>query len=199
MITKELLEDLYAVQKLSMFEISKKLHCSSNKISYWMKYHKIQRRSISEGVYIKNNPNGDPFVFTLPTTNEEYYLYGLGLGLYWGEGTKANKHSVRLGNTDPDMIIMFISFLEKFFRIRKQDIRFGVQVFSTMDADEVLQFWMSKLKVSKKQFMKVIITPKRGVGSYGRKIEHGVLTVYYKNKKMRDIIVGQIDNMKKIR
>ena len=68
-----------------------------------------------------------------------------------------------------------------------------------MDADEVLQFWMSKLKVSKKQFMKVIITPKRGVGSYGRKIEHGVLTVYYHNKKMRDIIVGQIDNMKKIR
>ncbi len=199
MITKDVLEELYFKQNKSMFAISKKLNCSVNKVSYWMKYHNLKRRSISEGVYVKNNPNGDPFSFRLPATKEEQFLYGLGLGLYWGEGTKANKYSIRLGNTDPKIILMFVSFLEMFFTISRKNMRFGVQVFSTMNAKDVLRFWMKELRVPKSQFMKIVITPKRGEGSYGRKIEYGVLTVYYHNKKMRDILTNEIEKLKKIR
>lgn len=181
-----------------MLEISRKLDCSANKISYWMKYHNLKRRTISESVYVKCNPSGDPFSFRAPVTKQEQFLYGLGLGLYWGEGTKANKYSVRLGNTDPKMVLIFISFLETFFNVPRKDLRYGVQVFSTMKAADVLSFWMKELSASKNQFMKVVITPKRGEGSYGRKIEHGVLTIYYHNKKMRDILVSKIDKLRKI-
>lgn len=198
MINKIVLEDLYFQKKLSMLEISKKLDCSVNKVSYWMKYHNLRRRSISEGVYVKNNPLGDPFTFRQPITKEEYQLFGLGLGLYWGEGTKANHYSVRLGNTDPKMISTFICFLEKFFSIPRKDMRFGVQVFSTMDPQKVLAFWTKELKVKPCQFMKIVVTSKRGDGSYRRTIEYGVLTVYYHNKKMRDILVDQIEKLRKI-
>lgn len=198
MISKDVLEEFYVHKKLSMLEISRKINCSATKVSYWMRYHNLKRRSISEGVYVRHNPHGDPFSFRLPVTEKEHYLYGLGLGLYWGEGTKANKYSVRLGNTDPKMTLVFISFLEIFFGISRKDLRYGIQVFSTMKAEDVLVFWMKELKASKDQFMKVIITPARGKGSYGRKIEHGVLTVYYHNKKMRDILIAQIEKLKKI-
>lgn len=198
MIDKKVLEELYVNKKFSMLEVSKKLSCSVNKVSYWMKYHSLQRRTISEGVYAKHNPHGDPFSFRLPKTKEEHFLYGVGLGLYWGEGTKANKYSVRLGNTDPKMVLVFIDFLETFFTISRKDIRFGIQVFSTMEPKEVLTFWLKELKVSEDQFMKVIVTPKRGEGSYGRKMEYGVLTVYYHNKKMRDMLVAQIEKLKEI-
>lgn len=198
MIEKGILETLYVDRKLSMFDISKKLGCSVNKVSYWMKHHNLKRRSISESIYTMHNPDGDPFSFRPPINEKENFLYGLGLGLYWGEGTKANKYSVRLGNTDPKMILMFISFLETFFSVNVNDLRFGIQVFSTMNPQEVLQFWAKELKASPAQFMKVIVTPKRGVGSYGRKIEYGVITLYFHNKKMRDILVNEIEKLKKI-
>lgn len=199
MIKKETLVDMYFNKKLSMKEISKKLGISVNKVSYWMRVHDLSRRSISESVYLKNNPKGDPFSFTCPGTQEEAILFGLGLGLYWGEGTKANKYSVRLGNTDPKLVITFILFLETFFKVPRKDMRFGIQVFNTTEAGDTLKFWKRELKVSTGQFMKTVITPSRGIGSYKRKIEHGVLTVYYNNKKMRDVLVNEIEKLRKIR
>ena len=75
-----------------------------------MNKYGIKRRSISDAIYEKHNPNGDPFSIKEVTTIEEAKLYGLGVGVYWGEGNKANKHSVRLGNTDPDLILRFVDF-----------------------------------------------------------------------------------------
>ena len=199
MIKKEVLEALYLKKNLSMKEISTKLGFSVNKVSYWMKFHGIKRRSISEGVYIKNNPKGDPFLFNKPKVESQSFLLGLGMGLYWGEGTKANKHSVRLGNTDPKLILWFIKFLKEFFSVDKKNLRFGLQVFSNMPEDKVLDFWVKELRVSRKQFMKVVVTNKRGLGTYTRKIEHGVLTVYFHNIKMRNILVGEIEKLKEIR
>ena len=40
-------------------------------------------------------------------TPEEIKLLGLGLGLYWGEGNKANKHKVSVSNSDPKLLSMF--------------------------------------------------------------------------------------------
>jgi hypothetical protein len=179
MIDKKILFNLYNNKNLSMKEISVKLNCSINKIVYWMDYYEIKRRSISESVYIKNNPNGDPFSFRKPET-------------------KANKYSIRLGNTDPDLLQYFILFLVTFFNISTKDMKFGVQIFSTMSSEDVISFWTSKLNVPKEQFMKVIVTEGRGEGTYSRKIEYGVLTVYYNNKKMRDILVKEIENMREI-
>lgn len=197
MIQEKLLRDLYEKKKFSMKEISENLGCSHTQVAYWMKYYKIPRRTRSESVYIKNNPQGDPFLLCEPKTLNEAILYGLGLGLYWGEGTKANNFSIRLGNTDPDLILTFIVFLQTFFTIHKKDLRFGIQVFSDMKPEEVTLFWSSKLKVSKTQFMKTIVTKTRNNGSYTRKIKHGVLTVYFHNTKARNLLFSLIEKMKK--
>ncbi len=178
-----------------MKEVADILQCSVHKVSYWMGYHNFGRRSISEGVYIKNNPYGDPFMFRPPSTKSEAVLYGVGLGLYWGEGTKANKHSIRLGNTDPKLIKKFVLFLETFFAIRKTEMRFGLQIFSTMSGRVATAFWANELGVSHKQFMKTVITPARNLGTYHKKIKHGVLTVYFHNKKARDILVKEIEKL----
>lgn len=199
MIKKEVLIDLYFNKKLSMKAVSQKLGISVNKVSYWMQLHGLSRRSISEGVYLKNNPDGDPFLFRGPSSKEEAVLFGLGLGLYWGEGTKANKYSVRLGNTDPKLVTTFVLFLETFFQVDKKDMRFGIQVFNTTEVEDTLSFWKQELKVSSSRFMKTVVTPSRGSGSYKRKIEHGVLTVYYNNKKMRDVLMNEIEKLQKIR
>ena len=102
------LAKLYLEQNKSAQDIADIFKCSLNKIWYWMGKYKIKPRTISEAIYRKNNPNGDPFKIKYPSTLKEAMLFGFGLGLYWGEGTKANKFAVRLGNTDSKLIKKFI-------------------------------------------------------------------------------------------
>ncbi len=192
-ITKKILVDLYLKEKYSLQDIANRYCCSLNKIQYWMKKHGIVTRSISEAVYLKNNPNGDPFLFKIPKTKYQIKLYGTGLGLYWGEGTKANPTSVRLGNSDPQLILVFIRFLEEIFSVDRKRLRFGLQIFSDMSEGEGLDFWRKTIKIEKSQFYKTIITPYHSIGNYRKKSRYGVMTVYFNNKKLRDLLVKQLE------
>lgn len=189
MIAKTKLEELYLNKKLSMMETSKLLGCSPHRVVYWMDRHNIARRSISEAVYQRSNPNGDPFGFKKPETTKKYMLMGLGLGLYWGEGTKSSKHAVRLGNTDPELLKMFMSFLILIFQVDKDALRFGLQVFTDIDTEEALEYWTRKLDVSREQFYKPTVTISGSIGTYRVKSKYGVVTLHFNNKKLRDIIV----------
>lgn len=95
---KDLLQKLYTKDKLSVTEISKRLGCSNHKVDYWISNYKIPKRTISEALYQKNNPLGDPFLFNIPRNIDDMFLFGLGLGLFWGEGTKKSDYSLRLCN-----------------------------------------------------------------------------------------------------
>lgn len=188
MITKEVLAKRYLNQGQSMQQIATDAGCSLHAVAYWMAKHNIPRRSISDAIYRRHNPNGDPFVFVPPTTLEESQLFGLGIGLYWGEGTKADRASVRLGNTDPKLIELFIQFLVRFYSIKREDIRFGLQVFHDQDLQESVTFWVKRLAILPEQFYKPTMTVSVGKGIYRKKTKYGVLTVYYHNTKLRDII-----------
>src|SRR3989344_7778805 len=188
MFSQLLLNKLYLDKKLSSSQISKRLKCSEHKVNYWLEKFSIKKRSISEAIYIRANPKGDPFLFRNPDSDSIWFLYGLGIGLYWGEGTKRSKHSVRLGNSDPMLIKKFMEFLYKLYGINKNQLAFGLQIFGDMDSQETLKFWCQKLNIRKSQFYKLVITPYRGVGNYRQKTKYGVLTVHFHNKKLRDII-----------
>lgn len=194
-ILKEKLVKLYIKDRKSCKEIGIILGVSDRRVDYWVKKYNIPKRSISDAVYVKCNPGGDPFSIKRPSTVEEAILYGIGIGLYWGEGTKRNKYSVRLGNTDPKLIKKFIEFLETFYKIDTKKLKVGLQIFSDMQSSEVKKFWQKELNISSRQFQKIIVTATRGVGTYKNKIQHGVLTVYFNNKKLRDILCGAIENL----
>lgn len=191
MLKKNSLEDLYVRQGLSMQQIATKLGCSVNKVSYWMTKHSIKRRSIGDAVYKIQNPLGDPYELKSIVNLEDAYLLGLGIGIYWGEGNKRNKHSIRLGNTDPALVTTFLVFLIKICGVRTEKIRFGLQIFSDMDQREALDFWIASTGFPESQFHKtVVVTPARSLGTYREKTKHGVLTVHFHNYKLRDIIVS---------
>ena len=192
---KKILVDLYVNKKKSSFEISKVLKYSEHKINYWLSKYNIKKRSISEAIYNKCNPYGDPFKVRPIKTLEDFKLLGLGLGLYWGEGTKSNQNSLRLGNTVPRLIKQFIKFLEVIYGIDSTKLRFGLQIFNDMSEKKAIKFWLKELETSQKKFQKVIITPARGRGTYRNKTKYGVLTVYFHNKKLRDIVNRELRNL----
>ncbi len=171
-----------------MQEIALELGCSVNKVVYWMDRYQIKRRTISDAIYNKHNPNGDPFDIKPIRNRSDAKLLGLGLGLYWGEGNKRNKYSVRLGNTDPALLNTFILFLTELCGVKRERLKFGLQIFSDTDPKVALDYWIQELNVRDSQFYKVTVTISGSVGTYRHKSSYGVVTVHFHNKKLRDII-----------
>jgi hypothetical protein len=186
-----LLKKLYIREKKSSAEVAGLFNCSQHKINYWLEKYKIPKRSISEAIYNKCNPQGDPFKPQPVLNVNDAKLFGLGLGLYWGEGNKKNKNSVRLGNSNPLIIKNFIKFLIRIFKIKKEKLRFGLQIFGDLSERKVLNFWLKELRefcINKSQFFKVTITPTRSLGNYREKSKWGVLTVHFANTKLKNLI-----------
>ncbi|MEY4747204.1 MAG: hypothetical protein RLZZ416_253 [Candidatus Parcubacteria bacterium] len=198
MIGRGTLLKLYQEKKLSVSTIAKQLKCSQHQVNYWLSKFKIPKRSISDALYEMWNPAGDPFKVSFPRTINEAILYGIGIGLYWGEGTKANRGSIRLGNSDPKLISIFIQFLVKCYGIQTKKLRFGLQIFGDMNKTEAIRYWMRLLRAPRQQFLPtIVVTPHRGIGNYRRKTRYGILTVYFNNKKLRDILCNAIEGVAK--
>lgn len=190
MISEELLRSLYIEKGYSMQSIANRLGCSLHKVKYWMQKHNIPIRDMSDAIYLWHNPNGDPFVFRMPENMQEAMLYGLGLGLFWGEGTKTDPGSIRLGNTDPDLIEKFIHFLETFFRVDRSKLWFGLQIFSDIQPEVALDFWVKRLNIDRNRIGRPIVTRSGSIGTYRHKNIYGVLTVHFNNVKARKILSG---------
>ena len=159
MIQKKKLEQEYIDGQKSAAQIAKELGCSETKVHYWLRKHNIKKRSISDALYVKHNPNGDPFSFQGLPTPAHRFLYGLGLGLYWGEGNKRSPTALRLGNTDPDLIRYFLDFLQEIYHIDTSRLRFGLQIFSDIDPEIARRFWCKQLHISPASFQSIVVTP----------------------------------------
>ncbi len=175
-----------------MQEVAKSIGWSVHKVLYNMNKYCIKRRTISQAIYLKHNPNGDPFKVKTIKSVSDAKLLGIGIGLYWGEGTKMNKHSVRLGNTDPALIRTFILFLTNLFGVSKNRLRFGLQIFTDIDKHKALDYWINELGVRASQFYKITVTISGSIGTYRNKSLYGVVTVYFNNTKLRDVLVGML-------
>lgn len=189
------LSSLYVVEKRSVAQIASQLKCSQGKINYWLHKHGIKKRNISDAIYQLRNPLGDPFAFKPPQSVKEGILFGLGLGLYWGEGLKRGKGGVRLGSTDTKLALKFIEFLENFFGVDKSRLRFGLQIFSDISRDTALSYWVKELKVKRSQFYKIMVSKVRGEGTYTYKSQYGVVMVYFNNVRLKKLICEMIDNI----
>lgn len=64
-----------------------------------------------------------------------------------------------------------------------------------MDPAAEMRFWSSELGIPLSRFYAPVITPHRGVGTYRHKTKHGVLTIYFNNTRLRDILVGTIEKL----
>ena len=198
-MTRKDLSQLYLKEGKSVADIARYFECSQHKVNYWLSKHEIRKRSISEAIYLKANPQGDPFSFQSPRSTKEAFLFGLGLGLYWGEGNKRNTNSVRLGNTDPFLVMAFLIFLRRCYGIDESRLRFGLQVFSDMNLEKEEKFWCDFLQTSPKQFYKTVNTRSGSIGTYREKSIHGVFTIYFHNKKLRDAVVAEIEKLRTLR
>lgn len=182
---------------MSMTDISKKYACSVHKVVYWMRKYGVSRRNHSESSYLKHNPNGDPFKIKTKLTKEESVLFGLGLGIYWGEGSKSPEvSSLRISNTDPDLIRVFLRFINDMFRLDKRRFSYSIICFNDTNPDACRSYWAEQLKISPERFGKITIIPKQGKGTYRKKSQFGVCTVQGNNVKLKKFVFERINEIR---
>ena len=192
---KSLLKISYDTGK-SMMQMAKEFGCSMSKVTYWMRKHSIKRRSRSEANYLFYNPDGDPFKIKTDLSKHEALLKGLGLGIYWGEGSKFSKHSLRVANTNPEILRAFRQFLKTICQLKDKRISYSIVSFNDVSPEVSRNYWSKELEISPGKFGKITQIPKQGKGTYKRKSLYGVCTIQAHNVKLRNWLVQELEDLK---
>lgn len=101
-------------------------------------------------------------------------LFIAGLMLYWGEGDKTTKNQVRLANSDPELIRLYVAFLEKACRIPTSKIRLQIIIYPDIDEASNKRFWSFASGVPIEQFTKSTLIKGR---HKTKRLKYGVCNV----------------------
>jgi hypothetical protein len=114
-------------------------------------------------------------------------LFVAGLMLYWGEGDKSTNSSsqVRLGNIDPNLLRVYLTFLLDLCGVHKEKIWVSVHIYEDLNEKTCVQYWSKILDIPKDNFHKCPVL----VGRHKTKrLPYGTCTVgtssTYLKKKM---------------
>jgi len=113
-------------------------------------------------------------------------LFIAGLMLYWGEGDKLTKHHVKLTNTDPKLIKLFLAFLTQACRIPVSKIKAHILLYPDLDDWLSKAYWVHETGLPKENFTKsTVITGKHKT----RRLSFGICIVnvsstYFKVKML---------------
>lgn len=121
-----------------------------------------------------------------------------GIALYWAEGFKKDKQ-VGFANTDPVMIRVFIRWLNSCgVGLERLRFRVGINEHYSNKTDDIEDFWVRALKISKKQFQKPFFQKTIWKKEYENPQEyHGVLRVRVtKSLDLLRQIMGWIEGIK---
>ena len=126
----------------------------------------------------------------LPIDSRDLYIAGL--ILYVGEGDKRNRHRIALANNDPAVVAFFTKWLQKFSKIPREKIRFGLHLYENMNIAKERKFWQDALGFGGKSFYKDQIRSLKTTFSYSEGSRHGTCTVYVIGTKPKTEIMQAI-------
>ncbi len=186
------LETLYLDKKNSLSDVAKILNISVHKVVYWMSQYQIPRRRQSEANYLKHNPKGDPFEIKSVLSLQEEKLKSLALGIYWGEGSKADDHVVKVANTDTVLVRLFRDFLTRICGVLPEKIHYYLQLFKDNPLFESKRYWATQLRIDENRILVSNSLPSLGTGSYRRINNHGVMSICFFNTKLKAYVLGEL-------
>lgn len=207
----------------SIREIAKKLQVSKGSASLWCRdivlteeqVKKLLDRDIVGGIvgrmrawewhrqekrtrYIKHHDIGHKKIDNL--TERDLFL--IGLSLYWSEGSK-NDGRVLLTNSDPALILIYMSWLKKCLGVNSENIvcRLTINELHRDRVVEIEKYWSEITGIPLTQFTRTTFIHAKWKKLYeNKKTYYGVLAVHV--RKSTDLsyeVVGSIDRLREFR
>lgn len=126
-------------------------------------------------------------------------LYLVGIALYWAEGSKG-RGRVRLCNSDPKLVLLYIAWLTRSFHIRRNDLtcRLSINAAHQYRQVEIENFWVKQLRIPLCQFTKTTLIRAKQRKVYENMNEYfGVIDVTVrKSANLNYQIVGAISGLR---
>lgn len=124
-------------------------------------------------------------------------LFLTGVALYAGEGSKTpyTTRKIEIVNTSPVIVKTFIKFLDN-LGIPKNKLKARIHAHSESEAEKSEEFWMKKINIKRKQFIKSLIrksNKKRG----SKKISYAI-DIHYNSSMLRFLFIYWVNNLDKI-
>ena len=110
-------------------------------------------------------------------TVKEIDLLMLGIGLYWGEGSKTNRGSIELSNTDPRVIRIHVLFLTSVFKFPMSKIHAHVGLHSHLSIKKAERYWSKVSGIPLRQFQKTSMQRSKGGKGERDRLPFGTFTV----------------------
>ncbi len=208
---------------LSYGEISKQLNIPKSTLSYFLKDIKLSVRAqerinnrthkASVCALIKRNINQTALAekrseIIRVEAKKEFKklvsepLFLSGVSLYWAEGYKkgaygSNWKSIDFANSDPKMVRVIIKFFEKYFDIKKENLKVQIIAHSNLKLKESLKFWSDFTGISKNNFIKTCYcVNKNSTGKRDKKrLPYGTVHIRINNVKLFFRMIGWIDGL----
>ncbi len=117
-------------------------------------------------------------------------LFVAGIMIYWGEGDSKIENPLRMGNTDPRMIGIFVKFLRVLMDIPVNKIRLGLILYPDLSDKECIEFWQTATGLPSENFIKSHYI--KGLHPTKR-LSHGICTVTVNSKQQKIKMLEWID------
>lgn len=178
-----------------MKEVAMWCGVSMNALVYFMRKHKIKRRTLKEASAMKFAQKPLSYSKKEILTSDEEELRIAGIMLYWAEGTKSKNYgSIDFANSDPYMVLLFLDFLRRIFRVDENRLRIYLYCYSDQSPPELISYWSQLSDIPKEQFSKPYV--RTDFRKNGRKMLHGLIHVRYNDKKLWQEIMDMIEEYK---
>lgn len=109
----------------------------------WEKMHQLRMERWKE---IKNKAENE----IKNLSKKERFI--LGVALYWAEGAKEKEYgsatNIKFSNSDAKMILVFRKWLNEFFVISKENIKYELYIHEKADLVSAKKFWALNLNIS---------------------------------------------------
>lgn len=163
-IKKDLIKraQVSAIHKLKLMALANK-----NKWEIW--HEECRQEAINEFAKLQDNQ-----------------LFIAGLMLYWGEGDKVVRNGiVRLANSDPEMIKIFHSFLNKVLNIPKEKIIIKLTLYPDLEEVAYKKFWSKVINIPLAQFRTSIVIKGKHPN---RRLSYGICSIEVYSRKLKEKI-----------
>ena len=84
-------------------------------------------------------------------------LFLAGVMLYWAEGTKRSNETVKLTNSDPEMIKLMMRWFRSICKVPEKKFRIALNIHTLHHYSEIRKYWSDLTKIPLEQFYKVQI------------------------------------------
>lgn len=121
-------------------------------------------------------------------------LHLAGCMLYWAEGSK-DRNSVKLTNSDPDLVALFVSFLRACYDVRPERItlRVNCHLNNGLDLAEIEAWWLGRLDLPLASLRKSIVNRPSSASRWHRNIlVYGTVSVSVHSTAIVQSIYGAI-------